>query len=171
MAFRLILSILLFSGVSFAADDISSSKKIGVINIQRALSLSKVGKKAQKNYENEVKGLQKKLNVKKEAYEKKKVELKNKQNSLSKKALRGKIDELKQVEKDLKRTFQDSEEELRSKSKELMGDLVGKLRKVIVEYGKENGYVVILDANSPSVLYFDNAIDVTKEITKRFDSK
>jgi outer membrane protein len=144
--------------------------RIGYVDIQKALSSSSAGKTAQKKYEEEVKRLQGKLDEKKSDFEKLQQSYQKQKDSLNEKARRDKEEELLSREKELKRTFQDSQEALRRKNAQLVGELVEKLKKVVDEFGKDEGYTVILEKGSQSVLYADGKIDVTDSIVRKFDS-
>ena len=143
--------------------------RIGFVDIQRALASSEAGKDAQKKYEAEVKKLQAKLDDKKNEFEKLRQAYQKQKESLNEKAREDKEEELMNREKELKRTLQDSQESLRRKNSQLVGELVGKLRKVVDEYGKAQNYTFILEKGGQAVLFADSSIDVTDEIVTRFD--
>ena len=161
----------LFSTFSGAQEALAAPElRVGYVDIQRALSQSDAGKSAQKKYEEEVKRLQNKLDDKKGDFEKLQQAYQKQKDSLNDKARSEKEDELLSREKELKRTFQDSQESLRRKNSQLVGELVEKLKKVVDEFGKAEGYTVILEKAGQSVLYADSRIDVTEDIVKKFDS-
>ena len=81
-----------------------------------------------------------------------------------------KEEELIEKEKSLKRSFVDSKEALRRKEGLLKAELIGGIRKVTAEIGKEKSYSLILEGGDNSVLYADSGIDITDEVIKRFDS-
>lgn len=171
MAFRLILSILLFSSVAFAADNKKEGGElsIAVVDIKKALALSEAGKEAQKKYQKEVKERQEKLDEKKDEYDKFKSSLENQHKSLSSSALREKAAKLDKMDKEVTRLYQDSQEDLRRKNTEIVADLLKDLRKVVFTYGKDNDYKIILDRNSEGLLFADKTIDITEQIIERFN--
>lgn len=145
--------------------------KIAVVDMQRAMSESKAGGQAQKDYEREVKRAQAELDSKKEQLQKMSKEITVKGDSLNEKARSQKEEELISQEKSLKRTLEDSKEALRRKNSELVMGLVKELRKVIAEIGEKDGYTLILEKGSPGVLFSDKAVDITEKVIKEFDSK
>ncbi|MFN8392247.1 MAG: OmpH family outer membrane protein [Bdellovibrionota bacterium] len=157
----------LFGTVSaaHAAPDV----RVGYVDIQRALASSVAGKSAQKKYEDEVKRLQASLDGKKGEFEKLKSSYVKQKDSLNDKARADKEEELRSREKDLQRAFQDSQETLRRKNTQLVGELVEKMKKVVDEYGKQQGFTVILEKGAQSVLYADSKIDITDSIVEKFD--
>jgi len=165
--FALTLSLTVFSLVSRA--QASPDIQVGFVDIQKALASSEAGKDAQKKYDAEVKKLQAKLDDKKSEFESLRQNYQKQKESLNEKARADKEEELLTREKDLKRQFQDSQESLRRKNGQLVGELVEKMKKVVDEYGKAQGYTVILEKSGQTVLFADSSIDVTDQIVKKFD--
>jgi len=162
--FLLAASVLLCSSFAFAADF-----KVAYVDMQKALASSSAGKDAQKKYEAEVKKLQAKLDDKKGEFEKLKSAYEKQKESLNDKAKQEKEEDLLSREKELKRTFQDSQEKLRRTNSQLVGELVEKLRKVVEEVGQAGGYTLILERGGQSVLFADSKIDITDSVVEKFD--
>ena len=161
------VSLLLRPCPAFADD----GQKMGIVDLQKALASTDSGKEAQKQYESEVKRLQSQLDGKKAEYEKMQQSYQKQKTSLNEKARAEKEEELSNTEKELKRTFQDSQDTLRRKNAQLVGDLVNKMKLVVEDYGKSNGYSVILDRAGQGILYNDASTDLTDQIVKAFNKK
>lgn len=147
----------------------ATDMKVGYVDIQKALASSEAGKDAQKRYDAEVKKLQTKLDDKKNDFERLRQAYQKQKDSLNEKARGEKEEELLSREKELKRAFQDSQESLRRKNAQLVGELVEKLRKVVDDYGRDQGFTLILEKGGQTVLFADAKIDVTDDIVKKFD--
>lgn len=145
--------------------------KVGFVDLQKALALSKAGKSAKKVYEIEVKDAQKDLDKKKEAFQKRRTAFEKQRETLNEIALGEKREELIGLEKDLKRSFQDSEAMLRRRNTQIVGELLGKIRKIVDTVGKDKGFTVILEKSSDAVLYADSEIDLTTEVVEAFNAK
>jgi outer membrane protein len=158
-------ALLLVLPASCLAEDL----KVGVIDMQKALTSSKSGGAAQRQYEKEVKEAQSKLDVKKGEFEKLQQAFSKQRDSLNEKARGQREEELINMEKELKRTFQDSKESLQRRNAQLVGDLVKKIRAIVEDVGKSEGYSLILEKNEQTVLYADSAIDITPTVVARFD--
>ncbi len=143
--------------------------KVGFVDMQKALASSKTGVAAQKQYETEVKEAQLKLDVKKSEYEKLQQEFSKKKDSLNDKARAQREEELISMEKELKRSFQDTQDVLRRRHSQLVGDLVKKIKVVVEEVGKAEGYTVIIEKNSPSILFTDGETDISEEVVEKFN--
>lgn len=145
--------------------------RLAFVDVQKALSLSKAGKRAQVDYEGEVKIAQKDIDKKKDEFETRRKNFESQKDSLNEKALGEKQEELISLEKELKRSFQDSQAKLRRKNSQIVGDLIAKLRTVVGKVGKEKNFTMILEKSSDAVLYADSAIDITEEVVGEFDDQ
>ena len=143
--------------------------RVAFVDMQKALQGSEAGKEAQKQYESEVKKSQGKIDEKKTEFEKLQKNYTKQKESLSEKARQDKEEELMGVEKELKRNFQDTQETLRRRNGQIVGELVEQLRKVVDQVGQDEGYTLILEKGGPALLYADSKIDITEDVIKRFN--
>jgi outer membrane protein len=117
-----------------------------------------------------VKAAQSKLDTKKKKLETLQENFKKQSSSLSREAKVSKQEEIIALEKDLKRSFQDTQDQLRRKNAQVVRELLVKLRKVVNDVGDAQSFTVILEKGGDSVLYADNSIDITDTVVKRFDA-
>lgn len=155
-----------FAGTASAAPEL----RIAYVDLQKALAESKAGKKAQKSYEQEVKQAQAKIDKKKDEFEKLRASFQSQRDSLNKEALAEKEEKLLAMEKDIKRSFTDSQETLRRKNAQIVNELVKDVRKVVDEVGKAKNFTFILEKNAQAVLYTDSSLDITDEVVAKFNS-
>ncbi len=160
---------LLFIFSLFLSSAHAADFKIGSVDLQKVLSSSNAGKSAQKEFENDRKKLQEKINDKKSDWDKSNQGYQKQKDSLNEKARAEKEEQLLGQEKELKRTFQDAEESLRRRNAQLVSTMMEKVKKIVDEYGKSAGYTVILERNGQSVLFLDSSIDITEIIVKKLD--
>jgi Skp family chaperone for outer membrane proteins len=64
---------------------------------------------------------------------------------------------------------QRASDEMQKASNEAMSPLMDKVEKAIEQLAKERGLALILEVSRGGVAYFDNALDITAEITKAID--
>jgi outer membrane protein len=81
------------------------------------------------------------------------------------------MEDFERRRRDLRRKLEDSDAELRKKDQELTGSILKELAVVIQEIGERDGYTVILENSSSSVLYGSKSIDITDSVIKAFDAK
>jgi len=161
MAVVLLVSI----GSLAAAEDI----KIGYVDLQRALNECEAGKKAKDEFKKQVDRLQADL-------EKQKQQIESLKDQLDKKSLVMKEEERRNLEndyrkrmRDFERNYKDSQGELQSKDNELTGDILRELQKVIQAYGQREGFTLILENSSSTVLYSAQNADLTDRIIEEYN--
>lgn len=155
--------------LAFSVSQVSAETRIGYVDVELALSESRAGAKAQKSYEKEVKEKRGELEKKQNKLTNLQEKYTDQKASLSDNAKVRRQEEIIALEKDLKRSLKDTQEELRRKNGVIVGGLLKKIRGVVSEVGKEGGYTVILEKRAQPVLYADDAIDLTDQVVKRFD--
>lgn len=164
----LTLAVTLVMAVSVSAQEL----KIGFVDLQRALNDSNSGQKAKKEFKKQVDRMQEQLKSQKNRLEGLKAEL-------EKKALVMKEEERRELEKDyqrqlrdFERSYKDTQAELQQRDNELTAGLLQELQVVIAIFGEEQGYTIILEQASSSVLYGAPQIDLTNQIIRAYnDSK
>lgn len=159
--------VLFYSSLAFAESDL----RLAVVDLQQALAESNAGKKAQEEYKRDVLEAQKNIDVKKKEFEKKREDLKSQKDSLNEKALLAKSEELMSVERDLQRSFKDSQDMLQRKNATIVNELVKNIREVIDSIGKEQKLSLILEKGSQALLFSAGAKDITSEVVEKFNAR
>lgn len=145
--------------------------KIGIVDLQRALNESASGKRAKEQFKVEFDRMQNSLKGEKDRLDRLKEELDKQSVVLKDEERKNKADEFERKRRDLRRKLEDSDAELRKKDSELTGDILKELAVVIQEIGQRDGYTVILENSSSSVLYGAKSIDVTDEVIRTYDAR
>jgi outer membrane protein len=71
--------------------------------------------------------------------------------------------------KEFNRVVKDSQDELEEKYNVLLKPVKETLDEIINDYGKKNGFDIILDVRRAGVVYASDRIDITKDILKIYD--
>lgn len=166
-----ILPIVAVLGVMVAASGASADVKIGIVDLQRALNESTAGKKAKEQFKGEFERMQGSLKGEKDRLDRLKEEIEKQSVVLKDEERRAKEEEFERKRRDLRRKLEDSDAELRKKDSELTSDILRQLAVVIQEIGERDGYTLVLENSSSSVLYGSKAIDMTDEVIRRFDAR
>ncbi len=145
--------------------------KIGVVDVQRALNDSQAGKKAKEQFKVEFDRMQNSLKGEKDRLDRLKDDLEKKSVVLKESERKSMADDFEAKRRDLRRKLEDSDAELRKKDSELTGDILKQLAEVIQQIGEREGYTVILESSSSSVLYGAKSIDLTDEVIRIYDAK
>jgi outer membrane protein len=145
--------------------------KVGVIQVQAALTGTKDGQKA-------VAEFQSKMAPKSKEMERKRQEIQDLQDKLSKggnaMAQQAKDDLARTIDaktKSYNRDMEDAQAEFQGEERKMLEELSGKMQVVIEKYGVANGYTLLLDVSNQNtnVIWISTAIDVTKDIIDLYD--
>jgi outer membrane protein len=152
-----------------AAQD--ESVKIGVVDIDQAISSTTEGKAAREEFARKQREAEAKVQPMIEKYQKLDEDLKQKKFVLSDEALFQKQLDLAQMRNEIETKMKELEGQLQLDQKRLEGPLTKKLVDVIEGAGKEAGFTMILRRGSPGLLYTREALDITDLIIKKYNQK
>jgi outer membrane protein len=144
--------------------------RIGVINVERLVQESALGKEAFNRV--------KKLNdAKKDEGEKLQKELRDLEQKLADQGSALADDKRETLQKSyqekaiaFKRFQDDASRELDTAQKKELGDLERRVFPVINQVGKEKGYTLIFNKFQAGLLYADDAVDLTDDVLKVFNT-
>ena len=149
----------------------NAPQKIGVIQIQSAMTSTRDGQKA-------IQELNTRLQPRKTDLDQKAAEIRELQNKLQRAgaamAETAREDLTRQIDaktKNYKRDMQDAQDEYEQENRKLLQELSGRMTSVIDKFAVDHGYSVILDVSNPNtpVLYVSNMVDVTRDIIDLYD--
>lgn len=163
LAMGVVLSAMAFSAPA-AAQDI----KIGYVDLQRALNQVDEGRKAKSRLEKEFEKKQSMLDKKQTQVK----ELKEQLDSgmmLSEEAKQKKAVELQKQLAELQQLYMKMQRDLAQKEAEATQKIFKKMGKIVEKIAEEKDYDLILEKTESSVLYANDAMDLTDELIKRYD--
>ncbi len=170
---RLLPVLFLFTTVFFLlaqpAPSFARDLRVGVIDIQKAVSGTKEWKKEFLSFKTNF-NKEKKLISKKEGQLKKMIENLSKQGMVLNPELKKKKEaEVLKKKREFERYVQDRNEDLAKKEKEITSRILKKMADVIKKIGKEKNFSMILEKKTG--LYFDNSIDLTTLAIQAYNKK
>jgi outer membrane protein len=145
--------------------------KIGVVDIDQAISSTTEGKAAREEFARKQRDAEAKVQPMIEKYQALEEDLKQKKFVLSDEALFQKQLDLAQMRNEIEGKMKELENQLQLDQKRLEGPLTKKLVDVIEGAGKESGFTMILRRGSPGLLYTREALDITDLIIKKYNQK
>ena len=163
----LALAFILSSASVFAAGETGS--KVGVLNIQRVILESKAGKIAKIEFDKEFEVKRTALAAKEKSVRALESDLKASGAKMKADARKIKEEKMAEEIKDFQRLKQDMEEGLKKKDSELTSKILKDILDITKNIGTQGGYSLILQAG-PQVVYMDNAVDITDEVLKKYDT-
>ena len=157
-------------GTAPAASPVTANMRIGVINVERLVQESALGKEAF----NRVKRLN---DQKKEEGDKLQKEIRDLEQKLADQGSALADDKRETLQKTyqekaiaFKRFQDDATRELDTAQKKELGELERRVFPVINQVGKDKGYTMIFNKFQAGLLYADDAVDLTDEVLKVFNT-
>lgn len=141
--------------------------KIGIINLDDALSNSSAGKSALAGLKTKFESREKALAAQGDELKKMQDELQKKSVALSQDAMKGKTADFEGKARKYLEDRNKLQQEEQQAQQSVLQPLLNRLQKAVSEYAAKNGYSVILEARS--VPYFDAKMDVTAAVQGEFD--
>lgn len=162
-SFILIFTVIIFSLFAF------SEVKIGVINGQDVIAKTKKGQAIRAKLENLGKAKQQEI----ENLEKEIIAL---QKDLASPALndetkRKKTRSMEDKKINYQRLVQDAQKDFQQQQQKEMMAFYNEIMPMIQEYGKAQGFTLILDLSSAGIAYFDKTIDITDAVIQTVNAK
>jgi len=145
--------------------------KIGVVDIEQAISSTEEGKAAREEFARKQREAESKVQPMLDRYRALEEELKAKKFVLSDDALYQKQLDLAEMRNEIQSKMREVEGQLQVDQKRLEGPLVQKLEGIIEEFGKSQGFTLIIRRGAPGVLYAREALDVTELVIERYNKK
>lgn len=151
------------------------AQKFGHVNAQEVMQLMPEYTTAkteldalQKQYENDLKGMQDELQKKSDEYDKAKAATPATPETI----LKRKEAELQTLYQKIQQTYQDNQQELQKASAEKMQTITGKLVEAIKSVGQSGGYVYIMDVTG-GIPYISTTLstDVTADVKAKLGLK
>jgi outer membrane protein len=145
-----------------------AGQKIGIVDMQRAVSETREGGDARavifkrtEKLNNELKGIQ-------SDFEKLKTELEKEGAAMKAETRADKERLLQQKSRDFQKRQRDAQEELKQLDADLLQSMINRFSLLLGKIGEENAYDLILD-QSAGVRFFNKKIDVTPLLIKKAD--
>ena len=145
--------------------------KIGIVDIDQAISSTEEGKAAREEFARKQREAEAELQPMYERYKALEDELKAKKFVLSDEALFQKQLDLAEMRNQIQNKMKELEGQLKVDQKRLEGPLTAKLIGIIEDIGKGRGFTMILRRGTPGVLYTREALDITDIVIEKYNAK
>ena len=143
--------------------------KIGVVDYQEVLELTEDGKKAKAELEKLLADRKRDVDTKKRDFEKAKESYEKGRLAMSADALGKKEKELQERAMDLQQFAMKAEGEVGKAEMGLKQDILKKIRAVVEKIGSEGGYSYIAEKNEGGVIFYKDALDITKQVVAEYN--
>ena len=168
---KALLLISLAALVVFGTAAQDEALKIGIVDVDQAISSTEEGKAAREEFQRKQRAAEAKLQPMLERYKALEEDLAAKKFVLSEEALYQKQLDLAEMRNQVQNRMKELEGQLQVDQKRLEGPLVAKLGEIVDDVGKSQGFTMILRRGTPGVLYTREALDITDLIIERYNQK
>jgi outer membrane protein len=159
----------LLVGWTTAAQD--EGIKIGIVDLSQAINATEEGKAAREEMNRKQRDAQQQVQPLVDQHKALEEEIKGKRYVLSDEALFAKQADLLELRNKIESKLKELEGQLKIDQGRLEAPLVSKLREIVQEVGKEQGFTIIVDRQTPGLVYSREALDITDTVTARFNKK
>lgn len=146
----------------------ASDMKIGWVDLQRVINASEEGKKAQDDMKKKADELEQKAQKMQGDIDAMKADLEKQAGVLNAQAQDEKRDTISKAAVEYDRFVKDSRTELQTIEQRALKQLLADVGKLVVDYGKQNGFAVIMEAGN--ILYGAENIDLTDKIIEAYNT-
>lgn len=166
---KTLLFVLLFC--FFVVGSVFAESKIAVVDVQYIAAKSKAGIKIGGDLKALEEKSVKQISEKEAEVKKLADEISKQKASLSQSALNSKNMEFNRKSVELERLQKDLQAEFQQQYAAQLGEILKELEPVIKDYAKEKKYDLVLILQPGIAAYYNEAIDITKDVLSRFDIK
>jgi outer membrane protein len=146
-------------------------EKVGVIDVQVAITSTSEGKQAAAELQSQFAPRQTELTNMQKQMEDIQTRMRTGQTTLSDDEKARLAREGDQLQRSYQRKSQDAQDDFNEAQREIVDRIGRKMIDVLSKYSRDNGYSVILDRSGQSspVIFAANSVDVTQEIIRLYD--
>ncbi|MDO8494027.1 MAG: OmpH family outer membrane protein [Deltaproteobacteria bacterium] len=157
--------------VSMAKAEAAQKLKVGVVDFQKAINMTKEGKGADAAFQRDVEERKKKFEILKKELEDMRIDLEKNRLVMDEKTLNDKKTKLQEKLMEVERTGMNYEQELTQKKGESLQKILTGLQGIVETIGKEDKYDFIFEKSQGGVLYTFGSVDLTDRVIKAYDQK
>jgi outer membrane protein len=145
--------------------------KIGIVDVDEALTSTAEGKAARDELARKQREAQAKIQPLLERLEIMEDDFKAKRFLISDEARFQKQLDLAELQNEIESKAKELKGQLQVDQERLRGPLLAKLNDIIQDVGKSEGYTMILHRGAPGLLYAREALDVTDRVIEKYNQK
>lgn len=160
----------IFSGVDARPVE-AQAAKIGLVDLQRVVVESKKGQSVLAKLKAERAAKQKEIDGEDGKIRKMETDLAKQASVLSEAARKEREKGIRERALALRRKVEDLNREFAEREREIRSHLIREIAEAVAAYGKENGFLLIMEVRAGGVMYGSPTADVTKEAIAAYDAR
>jgi outer membrane protein len=147
------------------------SDRIAIVDVQKVVNESIIGKAARSNLEREMQKAKVKLSNMQTDFERQKTDLEKQSSVLSGAALEDRREGLAKKQVEVQRTYQDMQEQLAKLNDKEIRKVVDEINAVVKDLAKNRSYEFVFEKDRQAVVYAASKLDITDEVIKLLDKR
>lgn len=166
-----ILAAMMFTPALRAQTAAATPAKVGVINMQAAITGTAEGKQAAAELQSQFAPRQAELQQMQKQIEDDQNRLRTGQTTLSDEEQARLTRDYNSLTRKLQRKSQEDQDDLNDAQQDIINRIGRKMVDILDKYAKDGGYAVVLDSSSQQtpIIYEANQVDVTQDIIRLYD--
>lgn len=151
---------------------VPAGAKIGIVNIQDAITATDEGKKEFDALQQRFAPKQNSLKSLNDEVEDLKKDFQARSDKLNEDERAKQVKNIEVRQKTLQKNYEDAQNEFQQAEQEVVSRIGGKMLNVLEKYAKNNGYAVILDVSNPQtpVLWASQETNITKQLVDSYNA-
>ena len=147
----------------------SAQQKFAFVDSIRAAANSKEGKAAQERLKNMTDQKRAEFRPKEEKLKRMQEEFETQRFVLSRQALQERELDMLKGRRNLERDLQEAQDEFEIEQRKLMSPILKAVLDAVSDIAKDKGYHVVLERQSPGVLFYSDELDITDQVIERLN--
>lgn len=143
--------------------------KVGVVDVKEFQEKSVTFQKIREQLRGKFDALQKKLQQEKEALMELEEDFQKQSMMLSLGARDDKRNELEKKRRYYKYLYEDLSEQMKNAERDATRRVLQELEGVVTDIAEKEGFTLILEGNSPGMVYVDDSINITDRVVQAYD--
>lgn len=160
----------IFVGIGVIPGRAQEAPKVGFVNIQRVVVGSKRGKEVLAKLQAEKDAKQREIEAEEKEVRRMEADLEKQRSVLSEEARKERERAIRDRTRDLRRTVEDLNRSFGEREQDLQQQLLREVTEVVRTYGKDKGFLLILEVRAGGVMYGNESADLTNEVIAAYDA-
>lgn len=149
----------------------NTGNEIAVVDLDKAINATEQGKAAREELARKKRGAEERLQPMIERFQALTKEVEDKKFVWNEDKLRAKQLDLAELRNKIENTQKELEGQLKVDYERLVGPLRTKISSIVEEIGKDQAFIVVLERNTPGLLYTRETLDITDVVIQRFNKQ
>ncbi len=166
-----VLGLVLAIGIGAQTGAQTQANEIAVVDLDKAINATEQGKAAREELSRKKRTAEQELEPMVERFKSLQKEIEDKRFVWNEDKLRAKQLDLAELQNKIENKQKELEGQLKVDYERLVGPLRSKISSIVEEIGKDQSFIVVLERNTPGLLYTRETLDITDVVIQRFNKQ